>query len=228
MFKRISFSMLQLGCPLCICPRILGKTMNLFLLFLCFSSNNSMFWCRKWFKPIWKLPRALGTSGLTLLHFPLTKEELFCSFLFIYLFFHFNDHIQTVNHELPTTNQLCSESYKTANSDRPDGPECPSMSEKPVLQKDTDNLPFQELESKKLLEAAEELGNLLNKDYQGGGGSQHSPPINNNQPLDQQHAFPWSSCSVQNFVQETLLTSISVLSPVLLLCNSFFGGVFRA
>ncbi|KAL3512397.1 hypothetical protein ACH5RR_025114 [Cinchona calisaya] len=47
-----------------------------------------------------------------------------------------------------------------------------------------DSESFQNLDSKKLLEAAShEIANLMNKDYPGGGGPGYRTPINNNEPL---------------------------------------------
>ncbi|GKU95089.1 hypothetical protein SLEP1_g8492 [Rubroshorea leprosula] len=92
---------------------------------------------------------------------------------------------QTVNHELPTNSQLCSTYFKSADPDN-GGSECLAVSEKSGLHQEFDNVPFQKLESEKLLEATYEVVKLMNKDYQGAEGPQHKPPINNNQPLDQE------------------------------------------
>ncbi|XP_057996283.1 uncharacterized protein LOC131175608 [Hevea brasiliensis] len=49
----------------------------------------------------------------------------------------------------------------------------------------------QNLESQKLLDkAATEIVNLMNKDYPGGGGPRHKPPINNDQPMSDQQHYP--------------------------------------
>ncbi|KAF8399228.1 hypothetical protein HHK36_015093 [Tetracentron sinense] len=49
---------------------------------------------------------------------------------------------------------------------------------------------FQKSESQKLLEAANEIVNLMHKDYTGMDKPRRTPPINNHQPLDEENVQP--------------------------------------
>ncbi|KAK9278487.1 hypothetical protein L1049_028053 [Liquidambar formosana] len=86
--------------------------------------------------------------------------------------------------DLPNTKPLCSQDSKLISSR--DSSKCSSRSKKSAPQKSDHDL-FQNLESQKLLEAANEIVNLMSKDYQ---GHQSTPPINNDEPLYQEHVKP--------------------------------------
>ncbi|XP_021617150.2 uncharacterized protein LOC110618299 [Manihot esculenta] len=98
------------------------------------------------------------------------------------------------NSENPRSQQApakgpCFQYLKPVSATTGSSLECSSKSINPIPQEldgSSQNLEFQKLLDK----AAMEIVNLMNKDYTGGGGPRHKPPVNNEQPMsmsDQQH-----------------------------------------
>nr|XP_027123972.1 uncharacterized protein LOC113740626 [Coffea arabica] len=84
--------------------------------------------------------------------------------------------------DLPKPDQLCSQECATDSNSC--SSKCSSVSKSSVSKKsDQDQDSFQNLDSEKLLKAASQIVNLMNKDYRGDGGPRHRSPINNREPL---------------------------------------------
>ena len=66
--------------------------------------------------------------------------------------------------------------------------ECSPRSKKSIPQES--NNPFDQPVSQKLHRPATEIVKLVHQDYEGASGPRHKPPINNADPLSQEHLMP--------------------------------------